>query len=425
MYVQRSSTSVHSRASQYTDNLSNFSKSFEFDSILRETKVYEPFVKVTTKIAIETWRRQKKKVASSSTSIRASVEKLRPELFQTAQDEGRLKSQAIDAEIQRELRSHRNSSKVLVLGDEDCGQLFLKRMKILHSNGFTTEELQIYKDVVRSNVWYIIQEIVSLVSTFEMDEGTKTLVKFLSQEFAKYLALDTATFSTAIKALEELWTSKQLRELLQSVPIELHDTAEYFTKNLGRIGQEDYIPTSTDILKAKDKRTGIREYKIDYLSHSLNLCDVSDHSRSDSKKWIHSFENVTNVIFFVDLSCYDQSSETGNKLQESILNFESVANSWWFMRSSFTLFLNIGAFREKLRHSPLSNSFPDYEGGENTMRALDYISRCFQNVWRGLDMNLRLYIHHGEVGDYSAFRIVYETIRDTIMYNSMIIDGLI
>jgi hypothetical protein len=118
------------------------------------------------------------------------VEKLRPELFQTAQDEGRLKSQAIDAEIQRELRSHRNSSKVLVLGDEDCGQLFLKRMKILHSNGFTTEELQIYKDVVRSNVWYIIQEIVSLVSTFEMDEGTKTLVKFLSQEFAKYLALD-------------------------------------------------------------------------------------------------------------------------------------------------------------------------------------------------------------------------------------------
>ena len=95
------------------------------------------------------------------------------------------------------------------------------------------------------------------------------------------------------------------------------------------------------------------------------------------------------------------------------------------MRSSFTLFLNIGAFREKLRHSPLSNYFPDYEGGDNTKRAFDYISRCFQNVWRGLDMNLRLYIRHGEVGDYSAFRIVYETIRDAIMYNSMIIEGLI
>ena len=225
LYVQRSSTSVHSRASQYTDNLSNFSKSFEFDRILRETKVYEPFVKSTTKMAIETWRRQKKKVTSSSTSIRASVEKLR---FQSspAQEEGRQKSQAIDGEIQRELRSRRNLCKVLVLGDEDCGQLFLKQMKILHSNGFTTEELRIYKDVVRSNVWYIIQEIVSLVSHFEMDEGTKTLLEFLSQELVKYPVPDTATFSTAIKALQELWTSKQLRELLQSIAVKLHDTAE-------------------------------------------------------------------------------------------------------------------------------------------------------------------------------------------------------
>ncbi len=226
LYVQRSSTSVHSRASQYTDNLSNFSKSFEVDRILRETKVYEPFVKSTTKMAIETWRRQKKKVTSSSTSIRASVEKLRFQSFLALEEESRQNSQAIDHEIQRELRSHRNSCRVPVLGDEDCGQLFLKQMKILHSNGFTPEELQIYKDVVRNNVWYIIQEIVSLVSHFEMDEGTKTLVEFLSQKLAEYPAPDTATFSTAIKALQELWTSKQLRELLQSIAVKLHDTAE-------------------------------------------------------------------------------------------------------------------------------------------------------------------------------------------------------
>jgi hypothetical protein len=225
LYVQRSSTSVHSRASQYTDNLSNFSKSFEFDRTLRETKVYEPFLKVTTKTAVETWRRQKKKVTSSSTSIRASVEKLR---FQSspAQEEGSQKSQAIDDEIQRERRSHRNSCKVLVLGDEDYGQLFLKQMKIHHSNGFTTEELQIYKGVVKSNIWYIIQQIVSVVSTLEMDEKTKNLVEFLSQEFAKYPAPDTATFSTAVEALQELWASKQLRELLQSIAVELHDTAK-------------------------------------------------------------------------------------------------------------------------------------------------------------------------------------------------------
>ena len=205
----------------------------------------------------------------------------------------------------------------------------------------------------------------------------------------------------------------------------LADWDDSFTENISRIAQEDYTPTSTDILKAKDKRTGIREYKIDYIWHSLNLCDVSGLSRSDNKRWMHSFENVTSVIFFVDLSCYDQKSESGNKLQESILNFDSMANSRWFMRSSFTLFLNIGDFPERLRRSPLSNYFPDYEEGDNTQRALDYISRCFQNVWNGPDLNLRLYIRYGGVGDYSAFRIVYETIKDAIMYNKLKSDGLI
>lgn len=152
---------------------------------------------------------------------------------------------------------------------------------------------------------------------------------------------------------------------------------------------------------------------------------MSGLPRWDNKRWIHSFENVTSVIFFVDLSCYDQRSEIGNKLQESILDFDSIANSRWLMRSSFTLFLNIGDFPERLRRSPLSNYFPDYEGGDNTQRALDYISRCFQNVWHGAGLNLRLYIRYGEVGDYFAFQTVYETIRDGIMYNNMIFDGLI
>jgi hypothetical protein len=73
----------------------------------------------------------------------------------------------------------------------------------------------------------------------------------------------------------------------------------------------------------------------------------------------------------------------------------------------------------------LSNYFPDYEGGNDTKRALDYISRCFQNVWHGPDLHLRHYIRYGEVGDYSAVRIVYETIKDAIMYNKLISDGLI
>lgn len=65
--------------------------------------------------------------------------------------------------------------------------------------------------------------------------------------------------------------------------------------------------------------------------------------RSERKKWIHCFEAVTSIIFCVALSEYDQVllEESGqNRMAESLVLFESVINSRWFMRTSVILFLN-------------------------------------------------------------------------------------
>ena len=87
--------------------------------------------------------------------------------------------------------------------------------------------------------------------------------------------------------------------------------------------------------------------------------------RSERKKWIHCFEAVTSIIFCVALSEYDQVllEEAGqvrrqpteklpylnpplmtppspqNRMAESLVLFESVINSRWFLRTSVILFL--------------------------------------------------------------------------------------
>lgn len=65
--------------------------------------------------------------------------------------------------------------------------------------------------------------------------------------------------------------------------------------------------------------------------------------RSERKKWIHCFENVTAIVFLVAISEYDQmlyEDESINRMQEALVLFDSICNSRWFVRTSIILFLN-------------------------------------------------------------------------------------
>lgn len=117
---------------------------------------------------------------------------------------------------------------------------------------------------------------------------------------------------------------------------------------------------------------------------TYKLFDVGGQ-RSERKKWIHCFENVTALVFLVSLSEYDQmlyedesvvcsslSSSRAyvhlrlfikNRMQEALTLFDSICNSRWFVKTSIILFLNkIDLFAEKLPYSPLGNYFPDFTG---------------------------------------------------------------
>lgn len=76
-------------------------------------------------------------------------------------------------------------------------------------------------------------------------------------------------------------------------------------------------------------------------------------------------------------------------MMESLVLFDSVINSRWFMRTSIVLFLNkVDLFKQKLGRSPLVNYFPDYLGGNDINRAAKYLLWRFNQVNRA---HLNLY----------------------------------
>lgn len=196
--------------------------------------------------------------------------------------------------------------------------------------------------------------------------------------------------------------------------------------SIQRIGAPGYLPTDQDVLRSRVKTTGITESHFQIGELKYKLFDVGGQ-RSERKKWIHCFENVTAILFLVAISEYDQSlyeDESINRMQESLALFDSICNSRWFVKTSIILFLNKidrefsphisslfplvlttqnanaddvyfawqTVFRQKIATSDINTYFPDYTGRPGDVQAgCEYFSHRFQAL--NQNSQKQVYVH--------------------------------
>ena len=86
---------------------------------------------------------------------------------------------------------------------------------------------------------------------------------------------------------------------------QLNDSAQYFLSDVGRLCAPDYVPSDQDVLRSRVKTTGIVKIEFVVNKTTFRMFDVGGQ-RSERKKWIHCFDNVTTVLFIMALSEYDQ-----------------------------------------------------------------------------------------------------------------------
>lgn len=153
-----------------------------------------------------------------------------------------------------------------------------------------------------------------------------------------------------------------------------------------------------DILRCRARTTGIIETVIDVKSHKLHMLDVGGQ-KSERRKWIHCFSDVTSILFLVSLSGYDQclvedkdavrfptfacscagpsDGSVQNQMQDAMAIWDQICHSQWFKNTSIVsayilaslfvaliivaqiLFLNkVDLFTEKIPHSHIRTVFP-------------------------------------------------------------------
>jgi len=334
-------------------------------------------------------------------------------------DEAKARNDEIESQLKRDRMMAKNEIKMLLLGAGESGKsTVLKQMKLIHHGGYNDNERDSYKEIIFSNTIQSMRAILEAMPQLDIslapqnDARRAIIMSMPAQIEADVLPRDVGD------AVRALWRDPGVKEAVRrSREFQLNDSAVYYFNSMERMSAPGYLPTDQDILRSRVKTTGITEttFKVGELTYKL--FDVGGQ-RSERKKWIHCFENVTALVFLVSLSEYDQmlyEDESVNRMQEALTLFDSICNSRWFVKTSIILFLNkIDLFAEKLPRSPLGDYFPDYQGGGDYDAACDYLLHRFVSLNQSAATK-QIYAHYTCATDTQQIKFVLSAIQDILL----------
>ncbi|KAA8589959.1 hypothetical protein FQN60_013324 [Etheostoma spectabile] len=281
---------------------------------------------------------------------------------------------AVDREIERILKQQkkkqRREIKILLLGTGESGKTtFIRQMRIIHGRGFSEEERRTFAKCIFQNILTAMKAMTGAMATLGIPYSNPQ-----NEIYAKWLQdINTVQIRQLehgyVDAIRRLWADSGIRVCYsRRCEYQLLDSTEYYMSNLDRISAPDYIPTEQDVLRVRFPTTGIHDYSFIiktitlrgfvcsrlfgrnriifllslYKAPAGKIVDVGGQ-KSERRKWIHCFENVTSLIFLASLSEYDQvleERETINRMDESLALFYTTIHSPWFLNTSIILFLN-------------------------------------------------------------------------------------
>jgi GTPase SAR1 family protein len=337
---------------------------------------------------------------------------------------------AADRQITRELHeAHRQLAeevKLLLLGPGESGKsTIFKQMKVLQAQQhgdkvWTNEELINYKFIIFSNVITQMKQIIQAAEQLNIPIE------------ADHAAMATEVLSLPVtgdvwderigKLMLTLWNDKGIKTAFEARDkhYQLNDTAAYFFSNVDRYMAKDYVPSLSDVLRARVRTTGIDEALFKIEDFSFRLVDVGGQ-RSERRKWIHCFDSVTAVIFCVALSEYDQTLRedmTQNRMKESLMLFDEVCNSVYFRKTPVILFLNKDdLFKEKIKKIDLNVCFSNYTGGCDYKNAIGYIKARFLETNHSPHV---IYPHLTCAIDSDNVRFVFKVVKETIIQKTLV-----
>jgi GTPase SAR1 family protein len=323
----------------------------------------------------------------------------------------------INSTLRKEKARIDSEIKLLLLGAGESGKSTIaKQMKFLFMDGFNNEERESYKGIIASNTVGSMRVLVAAAADMGIDvtEHKEAADRFMAETSgSQFNGALTPSIGKDIKAL---WSDPSIKATYgRSSEFQLNDSAGYYFDSIDRLVAPDYAVSQEDVLRSRTKTTGIIETEFDVKGTHFRMVDVGGQ-RSERKKWMYCFQDVTAVLFCVALSEYDlklYEDDTTNRMHESIKLFKEICNTKWFVNTSMILFLNKkDLFAEKIKKTDLKVCFPEYTGGLDFEAASTFIKETFlaQN-----ETKKPIYHHLTCATDTKNVEIVFLAVRDSIL----------
>mmetsp|Transcript_1852 Transcript_1852/g.2229 ORF Transcript_1852/g.2229 Transcript_1852/m.2229 type:complete len:368 (+) Transcript_1852:188-1291(+) len=305
------------------------------------------------------------------------------------------KNRAIERQNQADEDLEKKIIKILLLGTGESGKsTIFKQVKKLFGKDFTKEELETWKPRVWENINKQIAAMLKASKRLEIPLANEELrVRFDGRKDNEPIDQKHGT------KIKELWSDKGFQQLWERrSEYQVLDCIEYYVNNMDRIavGDENYSPTFQDVIYARVRTSGIVQEKFMMQDTEFEMYDVGGQ-RSERKKWLNCFDNVTTVLFVAAINEYDQKLFEDSKterIQEAINTWKDIVNREEFENVGFVLFLNkMDLLEEKLSLFPFKVEGvrnQDYDGpdpmdsntdmNEAIDAVKDYMQRKFMSV---------------------------------------------
>lgn len=287
---------------------------------------------------------------------------------------------------------------------------------MINHNEYTKEELEDLVRIIHHNVLGAVRRAVKYAEEEELDLSKK------KKELDEIMAVEVQQLTPELgEKIAKLFESSTFSKVLNHEGYQQEDSEQYFLSNLARVSAMGYVPTTQDILHARQKTTGIVETQFISQNALFRIVDVGGQ-RSERKKWSMLFSDITGIIFCADVSCYDtplREDPRVNRLLDSLQVFAQICANKDLTSRDIILFLNkTDLLAKKVKRSPFPEltQFANAPKDATAATALQFIETLYRNVAKEHSPNKVIYVHHTIATDTANIQqtfteIVKEIIR--------------
>ena len=246
-------------------------------------------------------------------------------------------------------------------------------MRLIHHLPFTAQELESYRQLVFNNLTHGMKYILDAMDDMELKVAEDNFPHIAMIEEARDLRDGEAFPIEFYQPLVSLWTDPNVQRAWergneaalpekyassrssQNLVSDMGPSLLYFFSHLERLFEPSYHPSEQDIVHARARTIGITETRFALKEHEMQMVDVGGQ-KSERRKWIHCFQDVTSILFLASLSGYDQclvedkdavsvsfqaslgecilSVRIKNQMQDAMTIWDSICHSQWFKQTS-------------------------------------------------------------------------------------------